>query len=173
MPTRRTAIGAAALVAFIASIPLANWTLSEYGFVDVPFLGAVASGVVWIGMAFVARDVVQATIGKTTTLVGIVVGTLVSLYLGDPGLAVAGAAAFACSELLDFCVYTPLAKRRFLLAVLASSIAGSFLDSALFLQLAFDSTHGWVQLAIAKSLIVAVFAPIALVLRNAVSRNLS
>lgn len=160
--------GFVALALFVASIPLANWTLHRYGFVDVVWLGPVASGVVWVGLAFVARDVVQLTLGKTVTLAGIAVGVALSVVLADPGLAAASAWAFLLSEALDFAIYTPLAERRFMLAVLLSSVAGSFLDSALFLRIAFGSYHGWWQLAVAKSVIVVLASPVAWEVRRRV-----
>ena len=43
------------------------------------------------------------------------------------------------SELADFAVYTPLQRRRLVLAVFASSIVGLVIDSVLFLWLAFGS----------------------------------
>jgi len=171
MIERKMLPGLAAAALFVASIPLANWTLDRYGFVDVPGLGGVAAGVVWIGMAFVARDVVQLTLGKVAALVAIAVGVALSYALADPALATASVIAFGLSELLDFGIYTRLARRRFVLAVLVSSVAGSFLDSALFLWIAFGSTAGWWQLAVAKSLIVAAFAPLAWGVRRAVSRH--
>jgi uncharacterized PurR-regulated membrane protein YhhQ (DUF165 family) len=72
---------------------------------------------------------------------------------------------------LDFGIYTPLAERRFMLAVLVSSVAGSFLDSALFLRIAFGSYDGWWQLAVAKSLIVLLASPLAWEVRHVVSRH--
>lgn len=164
--TRKT--GFVALALFVASIPLANWTLHRYGFRDVWLLGPVASGVVWVGLAFVARDVVQLTLGKAVTLAGIAVGVALSVILADPGLAAASGWAFLLSEALDFAIYTPLAERRFMLAVLISSVAGSFLDSALFLRIAFGSYHGWWQLAVAKSLIVVLASPVAWEVRRRV-----
>jgi uncharacterized PurR-regulated membrane protein YhhQ (DUF165 family) len=153
--------GIAALVVFVACIPAANWTLHRYGFVDVVGLGPVASGVVWVGLAFVARDVIQLELGKAATFAGIAAGVALSVILADPGLAAASAWAFLLSETLDFAIYTPLAERAFVLAVLASSVAGSFADSALFVRIAFDSYRGWWQLAVVKSLIVCVAAPVA------------
>ena len=73
--------GFVALALFVASIPLANWTLHRYGFRDVWLLGPVASGVVWVGLAFVARDVVQLTLGKRVTLAGIAAGFTAKRYL--------------------------------------------------------------------------------------------
>lgn len=168
---RSRAAASVVWAAFVATIPVANWTLSRYGFVSVPLLGSVASGVVWVGLAFVLRDLGQLLTSKWHTLAAVAVGVVLSYILADPFIAVASAWAFCLSELLDFSIYTPLARRRFVLAVLVSSIAGSFLDSALFLRLAFDSYDGWWQLAVAKSLVVVLAAPLAWGVRRAVLRK--
>jgi len=63
--------------------------------------------------------------------------------------------AFLLSELADFAVYTPLQRRRLVLAVLASGAVGLVVDSVVFLHLAFGSLDflwaqivgkGWMQL---------------------------
>jgi uncharacterized PurR-regulated membrane protein YhhQ (DUF165 family) len=146
-------------IAFCLTVPAANWTLNRYGFVHVPGLGSVPSGVAWVGLAFVLRDVAQLILGKWAVLIAIAVGALLSWWVSTPELASASMAAFAVSEMLDWSVYTPLAQRRFVLAVLASSVAGSCVDSALFLQLAYHSTDGWWRFAIAKSAIVVIVTP--------------
>lgn len=169
------AAGIVAVVIFMATIPLANWTLDTYGFIDVPWLGLIPAGTAWIAAAFVARDVAQACIGKWPVLVAIVVGAGLSALLAEPALAWASFAAFACSELLDMAVYTPLADRgRFGLGVLLSSVVGGALDSWLFLQVAFGSevaSDGWWRLAIAKAVIVLAVTPLAILGRRAVSRH--
>lgn len=164
-------LGVAAAAAFALTVPLANWTLERYGFVEVPWLGAVPAGVVWVGAAFVLRDVTQLLLGKWLVLAAIAVGAVLSWWLASPQLASASLAAFALSELLDWCIYTPLADRRFVAAVLASSIAGACLDSALFLWLAFDTSDGWWRLAVAKCLIVAAATPGAWAVRCATTRT--
>lgn len=153
--------GWVALAVFLLTIPAANWTLDTFGFLDVPGLGPVASGVAWIGLAFVMRDIAQLLIGKWWTLVAIVGGIGLSYILADPFIATASAVAFGVSETMDFAIYTPLARRRFVLAVLASSCVGALLDSYLFLIVAFDSSRGWWQLAVAKSVIVLAVTPLA------------
>lgn len=162
-------LGVAALGAFVCTIPAANWTLDRYGFRDVPGLGPVASGVVWIGLAFVLRDVAQLIVGKWAVLGGLAVGAVLSWWLADPFIAKASLVSFAIAETLDWVIYTPLADRRFIVAVVASSIVGAVLDSILFLYVAFDSTHGWWQLAFAKCVIVAVATPLAWAARRALS----
>lgn len=54
-----------------------------------------------------------------------------------PSLALASGVAFLLSEAADFTVYTPLRRRSRDAAVWASATVGSFVDSCLFLALAF------------------------------------
>lgn len=166
LPVTRTHPGFVALAAFVATIPAANWTLDHFGFWDVPWLGPVASGVVWIGLAFVLRDLAQVTLGSWWVWAGIAAGAALSWWLASPGLATASVVSFTVSEGLDWAIYTPLARRDFVRAVLLSSWVGAAVDSALFLWLAFDSTTGWWQLALAKCSIVAIATPLAVLARR-------
>ena len=69
----------------------------------------------------------------------IVVGAMISAGLAPASLVLASTAAFLLSEFADFAVYTPLARRRLVAAVVASSIAGLVVNSIVFLWLAFGS----------------------------------
>jgi uncharacterized PurR-regulated membrane protein YhhQ (DUF165 family) len=141
-------LGYFALTGFIATIPAANWLIGNAGTVCVPNgpclipvgFGLMApSGVLMIGLALVLRDLVQRTLGIGWSLAGILAGAALSWFVAAPALALASAAAFLFSELADTAVYTPLARRRLITAVLASSLVGTAIDSALFLWLAFGS----------------------------------
>ena len=90
-------------------------------------------------LALVLRDLVQRRLGAKFALIAIAVGTLISALLAPPALVAASAAAFLLSELADFAIYTPLQRRRLVLAVFASSATGLVVDSIVFLQLAFGS----------------------------------
>src|SRR3546814_5019498 len=83
------------------------------------------------------RDLVQRRLGRTWALGAIVVGAMLSGAVAPPPLVFASATAFFFSELADFGVYTPLQERRFIPAVVVSSIVGLFVASVLFLWLAF------------------------------------
>lgn len=152
---------------FTLTIPAANWTLDRYGFIDIPVLGMIPAGTLWIGLAFVLRDVGQYLSNRWATIPAIAVGLVLSAVLASPGLALASAAAFTISETLDWLVYTPLADRHFYPAVLVSSIIGAALDSAVFLWLAFDTADGWWRLAIAKVVIILAVSPLALGVKHA------
>lgn len=137
------------LVAFLGTIPIANWMISNVGTVcvpDGPCLIPVApglmapSGVLMIGLALVLRDVVQQTLGRRWAFGAIVAGAGLSWMVASPALAVASFSAFLLAETADMAVYTPLRDRgKIVAAVLFSGIVGSIVDSAVFLYLAFGS----------------------------------
>jgi uncharacterized PurR-regulated membrane protein YhhQ (DUF165 family) len=136
------------VAAYIATIPAANWLIGHWGTVCVPdgpcllpvFPGLMApSGVLMIGAALVLRDLVQRSFGAWVSIGCIIAGAALSFFIAPPALALASGAAFLFSELVDFSVYTPVARRNFPLAILLSCSAGALADSALFLWLAFGS----------------------------------
>ena len=72
------------------------------------------------------------------------------------------------SELADFSVYTPLQRRRLMLAVVASSVVGLVVDSVVFLMLAFGSLTYLPGQIVGKLWAVAVAVPLVRLLRRAV-----
>lgn len=141
-------MGLAALAGFIACIPLANWMIGHVGTVCIPSgpcmvpvaPGLMApSGVLMVGFALVLRDLVQRFLGRGWSLIAIGVGTMLSAIVAPTSLVLASGVAFLLSELADFAVYTPLQRRGFVLAVVASASAGLVVDSIVFLSLAFHS----------------------------------
>ena len=123
--------GLFALALFALTIPVANWLIGNVGTTCVPngpclvpvWPGIEApSGVVMIGLALVLRDIVQRRLGPLAGLGAIAIGALISAFVAPPAIVVASVAAFLLSELADFAVYTPLQRRRFVTAVVASSI---------------------------------------------------
>jgi uncharacterized PurR-regulated membrane protein YhhQ (DUF165 family) len=136
------------LIGFIATIPAANWLIGNVGVVCVPegpclipvWPGIMApSGVMMIGAALVLRDAVHEYLGVKWAIAAVLTGALLSGLVAPAALVVASGAAFLFSEMADLSVYAPLRKRRLWLAVLASGIVGSIVDSGLFLWLAFGS----------------------------------
>ena len=162
-------VGWASFIGFLATIPVANAWLEHFGFWDVPILGPVASGVIWVGFAFVLRDIAQLVLGQRWVWAAICCGALLTWWLASPSLAIASCVAFFVSETLDAMIYTPLADRHFVKAVFASGFVGSFVDSFLFVMIAFHSSSGWWQLGLVKACIVAVTTPVAYWARNVVS----
>ena len=133
MDRRQNIEGYIFLVLFCLTIPAANWLIGHAGTVCVPngpCLVPVApgimapSGVLMIGLALVLRDLVQRRLGVEFGIGAIIVGAAISAGLAPASLVVASAAAFLLSEFADFAVYTPLARRRLVTAVVASSVVG-------------------------------------------------
>lgn len=138
--------GALSLAAFILSIWLANFFVTNVGtnvvegihVLPVWFGLSAPSGFVWIGAFRTFRDICQQTLGLRWIIVGILVGGLISATLNSR-LAAASGFTFVVAETLDLLVYTPLAERNVVTASVISNVVGSITDSALFLFLAFGS----------------------------------
>lgn len=172
---RRYYEGYAFLIAFALCIPAANWLIGNVGTActpNGPCLIPVApgidapSGVPMIGLALVLRDLVQRRLGLAWAVGAIVAGALLSGLVAPPALVIASAAAFLLSEVADLAVYTPLQKRRLLLAVLASSVVGLVIDSAVFLYLAFGSLDYLAGQVIGKAWMVLLAMPCIVWLRR-------
>jgi uncharacterized PurR-regulated membrane protein YhhQ (DUF165 family) len=145
---RKNIEGTIFLTLFCLTIPAANWMIGHVGTVcvsDGPCLVPVApgimapSGVIMVGAALVLRDLVQRRLGVEFGIGAIIAGAALSAGLAPRSLVLASAAAFLLSEFADFAVYTPLARRRLVAAVVASSTIGLIVDSIVFLWLAFGS----------------------------------
>ena len=172
---RRRTEGVLFLIGFGLCIPAANWLIGNVGTVcppDAPCLIPVApgvmapSGVLTIGLAFVLRDLVQRRIGVRWAALAVVAGALLSAVFAPPALVVASGTAFLFSEAADLAVYTPLQRRRLILAVFASSIVGLIVDSILFLYLAFGSIEFLLGQIIGKSWMVVLALPFIMLLRR-------
>jgi uncharacterized PurR-regulated membrane protein YhhQ (DUF165 family) len=167
--TRLRAEGAVALALFVATIPAANWLIGHVGTVcppGGPCLIPVApgllapSGVLMVGLGLVLRDLVQRRLGFTAGFAAIVIGALLSAWIAPAAIVVASASAFLLSELADLFVYTPLQRRRFVTAVVASSVVGLAVDSAVFLSLAFGSLEFLPGQILGKLWMVALTVPV-------------
>jgi queuosine precursor transporter len=172
---RRSTEGNIFLVLFCLTIPAANWMIGHVGTVCVshgPCLVPVApgimapSGVLMVGAALVLRDLVQRRLGVEFGIGAIVAGAAISAGLAPPSLVIASAAAFLLSEFADFAVYTPLARRRLVAAVIASSVVGLVVDSIVFLWLAFGSLEFLIGQIIGKLWMVLLAVPFVSYLRR-------
>jgi uncharacterized PurR-regulated membrane protein YhhQ (DUF165 family) len=74
--------------------------------------------------------------GKRWTLAVIALGAILSFAVSAPFIALASAVAFGMSELADLAVYTPLRKRGYIRAAIASNIIGAIVDTIIFLWIA-------------------------------------
>lgn len=175
MEKRTRSVGIVALVVYGVSIYLANWMIRSVGTVVLPGgshllpvgFGLMApSGTYAAGLTFVARDVVQRTIGRRWSLLIIIPGAILTALL-DVRLAVASAAAFLFSESVDFLVYTPLQRRGFVRAVVASGLVAALVDSLLFLSIAgIPLAVALPGLLLGKFWVMLVAAPVAALLRS-------
>jgi uncharacterized PurR-regulated membrane protein YhhQ (DUF165 family) len=173
--TRKNVEGAIFLVLFCLTLPAANWMLQNFGTVcppNGPCLVPVApglmapSGVLLIGAALVLRDLVQRRLGVEFGVGAIVAGAAISAAISPPQLVIASATAFMISEFTDFVVYTPLARRRLVLAVVLSGLAGLVVDSIIFLWLAFGSLDFLMGQIVGKLWMVVLAIPFVAYLRR-------
>jgi uncharacterized PurR-regulated membrane protein YhhQ (DUF165 family) len=162
-----------ALVAYLATIPLANWFISNVGTeafpggphtIPVGFGFQAPSGVLLIGLGLATRDAVQRLAGLRWTFAAIAVGVALSWVI-NPAIAFASAVAFALGELGDLAVYSPLSRRNLPLAVLASGVVGAVIDTFVFLQLAFGSSQFWQGQLIGKTIITVLCALVVWIAR--------
>ena len=165
------------LVLFALTIPAANWLIGHVGTscvtpqgpCVVPWGGAGPDG------AF-GRDAGRRGAGVARS--GAAAARHGPLGAGDPvrqravGAARAGLAGdrlgdgVSLSEFADLAVYTPLARRRLVAAVVASSFVGLVVDSIVFLWLAFGSLDFLAGQVVGKSWMVLLSIPFVAWLRR-------
>jgi uncharacterized PurR-regulated membrane protein YhhQ (DUF165 family) len=173
---QRTREGLIFLLLFALTIPAANWLIGHVGTTCVaaqgPCLVPVApgimapSGVTMAGIALVLRDLLQRRLGAAVSALAIVFGAALSALVAPPALILASAVAFLFSEFADLAVYTPLARRRLVAAVIASSSVGLVIDSIVFLWLAFGSLEFLLGQVIGKAWMVVFSIPLVIWLRR-------
>jgi uncharacterized PurR-regulated membrane protein YhhQ (DUF165 family) len=172
---RRTKEGLIFLALFALTIPAANWLIGHVGTACVqhgPCVVPVApglmapSGVMMVGVALVLRDLVQRRLGTALSVLAILFGTGISALLAPPALILASGVAFLLSEFADLAVYTPLARRRLVIAVVASSVVGLVVDSIVFLWLAFGSLEFLAGQVVGKGWMVLLSIPFVAWLRR-------
>lgn len=176
----KTVVGSVAGAGLVATVVLANWLTSVFHFVPVGFGQQATAGSFAAGFALAARDVLQDLLGKKWMLVALGVASAVSYIVADPMIAVASAAAFALSELLDFGVYSPLRERslfgdrRWATAVLASGLVGAVADTFVFVGLAFGAAAvmpAMLGQLIGKGWATATYAALGVVGRKVKTRS--
>jgi queuosine precursor transporter len=171
---RRRVEGAVFLFLFCLTVPAANCLVGHAGTVCVPRKPCIPvapglmapSGVLMIGIALVLRDLVQRRLGVMISATAIVLGSILSAALAPPALVIASATAFLVSEFVDLAVYMPLARRRFVVAVVLSGFVGLVVDSVVFLWLAFGSLEFLAGQVVGKALMTVLAIPPLLLLRR-------
>jgi uncharacterized PurR-regulated membrane protein YhhQ (DUF165 family) len=167
-PVTRTKIGVLAALVYVGTVVAANYAIGHWGTqafphgphtIPVGFGYTAPSGVLFVSLALVTRDLVQWAMGRPAkprlrdvaampALIGIAAG--VSFGVSAAAVATASAVAFGCSELLDFALFTWVAP-RWGRAVLAGGLAGAVADSLIFLYVAFGSLNFWQGQVLGKS----------------------
>ncbi len=160
---------------FALTIPSANWLIGHIGthcVPDGPCVLPVApglmapSGVMMVGVALVLRDLVQRRLGTVMSALAILFGSALSAMLAPAALVSASAIAFLLSEFADLAVYTPLARRRLVTAVVASGLVGLIVNSLVFLWLAFGSLDFLAGQILGKAWVVLLSIPLVAWLRR-------
>lgn len=144
---RRLFEGLLFLVLYCITIPVAVYLTSNIGIgcdegpCKLPAAPGImaTSGSFAIGAIFVLRDYIQRRIGTAVSACAVVMAAALGGFLVSPGLLVASTAAILISGMLDLLIYTPFAKKRFVTAVVVSSLISALVDSVIFLWLGFHS----------------------------------
>lgn len=165
-------------VLFLSMIPIANYTLLHIGIctasepcvIPVWFYPVIyaPSGVIFAGLAFVLRDILQRLSSLMISVYAVLCGTILSYVYVNKELALAACGAYLVSELSDTVVYSFLQRYNLFLAVLVSSCVGLIIDSVIFLHLAFHSYHFILGQIIGKLLMVIFAAPLIILVRKMV-----
>ena len=142
---QRRTWAAVAFAIYAGAIVLSNWMIGHVGiptFPGGPHLTPVGFGLyapsgVWAAaVSFPARDVTQRIGGRWLGVAAILAGAGLSYLISDPRIAIASGVTYLVSESADFAVYTPMQRRWFVPAVVASGCVAAVVDSVLFLHLA-------------------------------------
>ncbi|MDD3267286.1 MAG: VUT family protein [Burkholderiales bacterium] len=136
-------------VLFLSMIPLAGYAIRNIGTCtpNVPCIIPVwtwpyiyaPSGVLFAGLAFVFRDILQRLTNIRIAIIAVIIGTILNYILVDGIIAIAGATAYLISETTDTIIYSLLQKYNLILAILISALFGLVIDTLVFLQMAFHS----------------------------------
>lgn len=141
------------MIAYIATVVLINVAFSYVPVIVTP-IGFVSPVAILVGAVFVIRDFVQRDTGNGV-LLAMLVATVLSYVLADPYVAIASAAAFAVSELIDYAIFT-LTRRPFRERVIISSLAAAPIDTAIFLFGINAFTVGTFGLMVLSKLVAAL-----------------
>lgn len=163
----KTLLALGASASLLACILLANYVTSRFGVVPVGFGLMATAGTYFAGLTFVLRDFVQDSSGKRWTWALIVAGAILSFFLADPFIAVASATAFLASEAADLFVYTPLRRRGYIRAALASNVVGAVVDTVIFLAIAgFSLQEAFAGQMVGKLVVTVAVVGIVVLVRN-------
>jgi len=133
------------------SIAMAAIIVASNILVQYPMGGYLTWGALTYPLAFLVGDLTNRVQGAAAARVvvgaGFVVGIFCSLLtpLVTLRVAIASGAAFLVAQLLDIAVFDSLRRRKWWVAPLVSSVAGSTLDTAIFFTTAFSAALIWLE----------------------------
>lgn len=106
-------------------------------------------------VAFMVNDLTNRHFGPTAArkvvLVGFAIAVAMSVLLASPRIAMASGAAFLVAQLLDTQIFHRLRAARWWKGPLASSIAGSVVDTLLFFSIAFAATFAFLDTGLGRA----------------------
>jgi uncharacterized PurR-regulated membrane protein YhhQ (DUF165 family) len=173
--SRRAAWTAAAFTIYVAAIVLSNWLITHVGIpagpgthlTEVGFGLLAPSGVWAAGISFPARDVVQRTGGRWLGVAAIILGAAISYRISSPVIAIASGGTYLISESLDMLVYSPLQRRWFVPAVIASGCVALVTDTFVFLHWAgLWSVASFEGLCLGKAWVILAAVPVTWAIRR-------
>lgn len=142
--------------AYVSSVVAVNWAFTVLPMISTPW-GPISPGTVLVGGIFILRDFSQREIGHRV-LGATLLGIGISYVMADPFVALASAAAFGASEIVDWAIYT-VTRRPFKQRVVASSLVSVPVDTAVFLgMLGWLSFPGFVLMCATKWIALGALA---------------
>lgn len=141
------------MILYVATVVLVNIGFSVVPMINTP-IGFLSPVAFVVGGVFVIRDFAQRSSGHYV-LYAMVLATILSYLMADPFIALASAAAFATSELIDWITYS-VTKRPFRERVVISSLFSAPVDTAVFLFGISGFTIGTFILMVLSKLVAAI-----------------
>tara|TARA_Y100000590_G_scaffold139438_1_gene159686 strand:- start:2980 stop:3567 length:588 start_codon:yes stop_codon:yes gene_type:complete len=159
-------------MAFIVAFSnyLVQFPVNYFGLEEIFTYGAFSYPI-----AFLITDLANCKYGKIIArkivYIGFVLGLFVTLYFStdfsnliSKRIALASGTAFLVAQLLDVQVFDKLRKKAWFIAPLASSLAGSSIDTFLFFSIAFyGTTVNWISLSLGD-LFVKIFVALIMLI---------
>ena len=154
----------------LASNYLVQFPVNYYGLQNVLTYGAFSYPV-----AFLITDLANRSYGKIVArkivYIGFIIGIFFTLFFSTNfsdlisiRIAIGSASAFIFAQLLDIQIFDHLRKKKWFIAPLTSSLAGSTIDTFLFFSISFYATGiPWFTLAIGDLAIKILVALIMLI----------
>lgn len=133
------------LVAYVASIVIANWLLDR--FIELPFFGLLSYGTIFFAFVFTLRDHLHRYGLPFVFLAifsAIMINLICAIYLDIPlRFLLASFLSILLSELADTAVFERLKDRAWHIKVLSSNAFSVPIDSLVFTLIAFLGVFEW------------------------------